>query len=230
MDTPDERRSQPRALTTTSYAVLSILSLRDHSTYDLIRQMRLSLHFLWPRAESNVYAEPPRLVEAGLATMRVEWTGRRKRTVYGISDAGRQALAQWLAAPSSPDRFESEALLKVLFAENGTRDALLAAIDALAEDAKRVIDHFVRLADRYAASEGEYPRRFALTALAARLLLQQSETTLRWAEWGRDVARSWTTPLSGSPEWGVEAVRSIATPDPAERATPSRRRRPDYSE
>ena len=78
--------------------MLSVLSLRDHSTYDLIRQMRLTMHYMWPRAESNVYAEPPRLVEAGLATAREEWSGQRRRTIYSITGAGRAALTAWIAS------------------------------------------------------------------------------------------------------------------------------------
>ena len=46
MNTPNESKSQARPLTTTSYGVLSILALRDHSTYDLTRQMRMSLHYM----------------------------------------------------------------------------------------------------------------------------------------------------------------------------------------
>ena len=85
MNTPIESKSQERPLTTTSYGVLSVLALRDHSTYELTRQMRLSLHYLWPRAESNVYAEPKRLLAAGLAEAREEWNGGRRRTIYSIT-------------------------------------------------------------------------------------------------------------------------------------------------
>src|SRR5215471_11926514 len=134
MNTPNESKSQDRPLTTTSYGVLSILALRDHSTYDLTRQMRMSLHYMWPRAESNVYAEPKRLVAAGLASARTEWNGGRRRTLYSITDPGRAALAQWLSSPSAEQRYESEALLKVFFAENGTRDDLLATIRAIRID------------------------------------------------------------------------------------------------
>src|SRR5215210_8690995 len=108
MNTPVESKSQDRALTTTSYAVRCVLALRPHSTYHLTRQMRLSLHFLWPRAESNVYAEPGRLVAAGLAEAREEWNGRRRRTVYSITQAGRRALGAWIARPSARQRYESE--------------------------------------------------------------------------------------------------------------------------
>ena len=107
MNTPIESKKQARRPTTTSYAVLAMLALRDHSTYELTKQMQLSQHYLWPRAESNTYAEPKRLVAAGLATSREEWTGGRRRTVYSITETGRAELASWLSAPSSRTRWGS---------------------------------------------------------------------------------------------------------------------------
>jgi PadR family transcriptional regulator AphA len=212
MDTPNESKSQDRALTTTSYAVLSVLSLRPHSTYDITRQMRLSMHYMWPRAESNVYAEPRRLVDAGLAEAREEWNGQRRRTVYSITDVGRAALGEWVASPSARQRYESEALVKVLFAENGTRDDLLASIRAIGEDAVEVIRHFLEIADRYAAGEGAYPSRFGLAGLATRLLMEQQAATLRWATWAEEVVAGWETPLSEDAAWGVETLRATGEP------------------
>src|SRR5262245_17655711 len=208
MNTPNESKSQARPLTTTSYGVLSILALRDHSTYDLTRQMRISLHYLWPRAESNVYAEPKRLVAAGLATSRVEWTGSRRRTIYSITEAGRAALADWLASPSSRQRYESEGLLKVLFAENGTKDDLLATIRGIGEDALEVVDHFLQFADVYEAGDGEYPDRFDLSALAARLLSEQQLVTARWASWAEEVVSGWDEPSGADTAWGIETLRA----------------------
>jgi DNA-binding PadR family transcriptional regulator len=209
MNTPDERKSQDRPLTTTSYAVLAVLALRDHSTYDLTKQMRISLHYLWPRAESNVYAEPRRLVEAGLAASREEWTGGRRRMVYSITKRGREGLAAWLAEPSSLPRYESEAVLKVLFAENGRRGDLVAAIRALGEDAAEGLAHWQRIAEGYAAGEGEYPDRFGLSALVARLLGEQQLATCRWAEWAEQVVTGWDGPVGADAAWGVELVRGM---------------------
>ena len=214
MDTPVESKSQGRALTTTSFAVLAVLSLRDHSTYDLIRQMRLSMHYMWPRAESNVYAEPRRLVEAGLATAREEWNGQRRRTVYSITEAGRAALAEWIASPSARPRYESEALVKVMFAENGSREALLTSIRAIAADATDAVAHFRDIADRYAAGDGEYPRRFGLSGLALRLLAEQHATTLRWATWAEQVVAGWEGPLAADAAWGIETMRAAGEPFP----------------
>jgi len=208
MNTPNESKSQARPLTTTSYGVLSILALRDHSTYDLTRQMRMSLHYLWPRAESNVYAEPKRLVAAGLATAREEWTGGRRRTIYSITDLGREALAEWLASPSARQRYESEAVLKVLFAENGTKDDLLATIQGIREDALAVREHFLQFADVYDAGDGEYPERFDLSALAARLLGEQQAVTARWATWAEEIVSGWDGPSGADVVWGIETLRA----------------------
>ena len=67
-----------RPLSTTSFAILGLLAVQPWATYDLAKLMRRSLHFFWPRAESNLYAEPKRLVTAGLAEVREEWNGDRR--------------------------------------------------------------------------------------------------------------------------------------------------------
>jgi PadR family transcriptional regulator AphA len=218
MNTPVESKSQARRLTTTSYAVLAVLGLRDHSTYDLTKQMRLSMHYLWPRAESNVYAEPKRLVAAGLAVSREEWTGGRRRTVYSINDAGRAALGDWLASPSGRQRYESEAVLKVLFGENGSHEDLLASIRALRDDATAGVAHFQHIADLYDAGEGAYPNRFALSALVARLLGEQQAVTARWAVWAEEVVSGWDQPSAADVGWGVATIRAIGEPFDADGA------------
>jgi DNA-binding PadR family transcriptional regulator len=216
MNTPVESKSQARPLTTTSYAVLAALALRDHSTYELAKQIRMGWRYFWPRAESNVYAEPKRLVAAGLAESRKESTGRRPRTVYAITDAGRAELAAWIGASSSPQRYESEAVLKLFFAENGSRDDMLASIRAIREDASAGIAHFQRIANLYAAGEGQYPDRFALTALVARLLGEQHAATVRWADWAEELISRWDEPAGADVGWGVDAIRATGEAFPSE--------------
>jgi PadR family transcriptional regulator AphA len=63
-------------LTTTSYAILSLLALREYSAYELIQRMERSLQFYWPRAQSKLYEEPKKLVAAGFARSREEPAGR----------------------------------------------------------------------------------------------------------------------------------------------------------
>ena len=84
------------SLTSTSYAVLGLLSIRPWSSYELTQQMDRSLGRFWPRAVSKLYEEPKKLVSHGLARSAVQQNGRRRRTVYTITAKGRRALAEWL--------------------------------------------------------------------------------------------------------------------------------------
>src|SRR5436309_13332803 len=109
-------------LTTTSYAVLGLLSIKPWSSYELTQQMDRSLGRFWPRAVSKLYEEPKKLVSHGLARASTQRNGQRTRTVYTITLKGRRALAAWLQQPGDGPVLEFEQLLKVFFAENGTKD------------------------------------------------------------------------------------------------------------
>src|SRR5688572_12450297 len=124
--------SRVPALTPTSFAILGLLAIRPWSTYELTRQMDRSLGRIWPRAQSKLYEEPKKLVEHGLAVAETEQVGRRPRTVYSITPAGRTALADWLHAPGAGPVLEFEQLVKVWFSEHGTKADALASIAAAA--------------------------------------------------------------------------------------------------
>src|SRR5579864_1514626 len=117
-------------LTATSFALLGLLATRPAgwSAYELVQQMPRSLRYFWPRAERNLYDEVKLLAERGLVKGKEERVGRRPRTLYRITPEGRKALRSWLGAPSAPLSIESEALLRVFFAEQGSLENLLGAI------------------------------------------------------------------------------------------------------
>jgi PadR family transcriptional regulator, regulatory protein AphA len=117
----------------TSYAILGMLALRPWSAYELTRQLRRSLDYCWPTAESVWYSEPKRLVRLGLATAGREpaATGRRTRTVYAITGQGREVLAGWLARSPEPPRLQAETVLRLLYADQGSQQDLLTAVRGL---------------------------------------------------------------------------------------------------
>ena len=210
MDTPNESKSQGRRLTTTSYAVLAVLALHDHSTYELTKQMRLGWRYLWPRAESNVYAEPKKLAAAGLVRSRQEWNGDRRRTVYSITDGGREALREWLATPPAPARVESEAQLRLLYANYGSKDDLLATIQSIEDDAQSTIDHYAQLVTEYARGDGLFPDRIHVNALLGSLSIEQARATVRWAQRSRGAVEAWETTATPDIEWAVKTMLHAA--------------------
>ena len=195
-----------RPLTTTSYAILAFLDLRPWATYDLANQLRRSLHFFWPRAESNLYAEPKRLVEAGLAEAREEWNGDRKRTVYSITDDGRETFTEWLTTPAAPQRLESEAFLRILFGNRGTKEDLLSAIGRLEEDATAIVSNYTTYGAGYARGEGQFPERIHVNALIVSLAIAQGRATARWAQWAREQVEAWDDTAVPDADWAVRTL------------------------
>ena len=115
-------------LNTTSFAMLGMLAIQPWSTYELAKHVEHSLRPLWPRARSNLFNEPKKLVaHAGVASE--EMVGRRPRTVYTITpwwvaDVSRR----WLGTPGEGPMFEFEQLLKVFFVHHGTSADALHAV------------------------------------------------------------------------------------------------------
>jgi PadR family transcriptional regulator, regulatory protein AphA len=185
------------ALTSTSYAVLALLALQPWTTYQLARQMERSLGWIWPRAVSRLYEEPKKLVAAGLATSRPEATGRRRSTVYSITPAGREALAAWLAEPGAGPLLECEALVKIAYADQGTRDGLLANLAALIDDTTAKLHFGEMIARQYLDGRGPFQQRLPLSGLMWRFLWEYNATVLRWARWARAEIEAWPDDLSG---------------------------------
>jgi DNA-binding PadR family transcriptional regulator len=180
-----------RRLTSTSYAILGLLAIRPWSTYELTQQMHRSMRRFWPRAESKLYEEPKKLAELGLATATLELVGRRPRTRYAATPEGRTELARWLGERGAPPVLESEQLLKVFFAEHGTKGDLLATLDGLRCWAEDRLQEDARIAESYVTGAGPFPARTAQLVLVGRYLSDFADMTRRWADWAGDEVEGW---------------------------------------
>ena len=193
--------STSRVLTPTSQAILGLLAIRSWTTYELATQMDRTLNRFWPRARSKLYEEPRKLVAAGLAAATAGTQGRRARTTYSITPAGRQVLAEWLRADSAGPVFESEHLLKVFYSENGSTIDLQATLLGLREWAHAPTLRNVEVGESYLAGAGAYPERLASLVLTGRFLDDYLEMIDRWAAWAASVVESWPTdPHEASPD------------------------------
>jgi DNA-binding PadR family transcriptional regulator len=190
-----------RPLTTTSYAILGLLSVRPWPAYELTGQMKRGMRYTWPRAETRLYQEPKNLVAHGLATASTEVNGRRSRTVYSITPRGRNALARWLEADSAPPQMETEAVLRATFADAGSKDALLAALRGLRAHGEALRQQLGDQAADYLATGGPFPERLHLIALVGRFLSDYSELLEGWATWAEGTVADWpaTGPASAVP-------------------------------
>jgi DNA-binding PadR family transcriptional regulator len=180
-----------RALTTTTFGVLGLIAVRPFSTYELAKAMGLSVGRVWPRAESKLFEEPKKLVEHGYAKAREETIGRRPRTVYSITGAGRRALAAWLAEPGDGPALEFEGLVKLMFAEHGSRRDALETISRARAWAVEMNTANIAAGGRFAEGEGRYEERRATTLLTGAFLTDFYALVARWADWAAAEVETW---------------------------------------
>jgi DNA-binding PadR family transcriptional regulator len=210
----------PPALTSTSYAILGLLAVKPWTTYELAQQMDRALGRFWPRAESKLYEEPKKLVAHGLARASTEMVGKRRRTVYTITAKGRRELADWVRTPGAGPVLEFEELIKVFFAEHGTKTDLLAALAGLRDGIDQSLGRQAGLPEAYLAGRGPFPERLPWLILVGQFLVDFSVMVERWSEWATGVVETWPDDITGAqPDWGALEVQAAVTRAHAARST-----------
>jgi DNA-binding PadR family transcriptional regulator len=181
----------PPAMTTTSYAILGLLAIKPWTTHELVQQVDRSLRRFWPRAQSKLYEEPKKLVAHGYARAADDSVGLRRRTRYTITAKGRRALASWLGEPGAGPVLEFEQLLKVSFADSGSKADVLANLAATRTWVAEQNEENLATARAYQRGQGEFPQRAALNQLVGGFLVAHYEMVADWVEWATSVVESW---------------------------------------
>jgi hypothetical protein len=91
---------------------------------------------------------------------------------------------------------ECEALVKIAYTDQGTRDGLLANLAALIEDTTVKLQFGQMSAGAYLEGRGPFQERLPLSGLMWRFLWEYHVTVLRWARWARDQVEAWPEDLS----------------------------------
>ena len=168
---------------TTANAILGLLALRkEWSTWELTTQLRRNLRFFWPRAESQIYAEVKALVVRGWARDRQTFVGRRARTSYTISAAGKRALDAWLATPPKATSLECEPLLRVFLADFSTPEQLTAALEQIRADADAILDVGEVVAAEYLNGTAPFQDQVHVRALVFDFLSHHALMLRDWAD------------------------------------------------
>src|SRR3954470_17213711 len=193
-----------------SYEILGLVGEGGAGTHDLRRMAQRARLLDWA-GESQYYVEPKRLASLGYLEARKEPGKTRQRTVYTLTDKGREALREWAATPATVTPFKSEALIRLLISDLVGEEVTRESLAALRED---VADLRARVAESEASAE-RLPHRRASLLLVTRFLDGLLDLHLQLVE---DVERG--TPADGQLR---ASGRSQAGIDDAGRRVPSRK-------
>src|SRR5688572_18180973 len=208
--------SSPPGMTTTSYAILGLLAVKPWTTHELVLQVDRSLRRIWPRAQSKLYEEPKKLVAHGYARATDDSVGRRRRTRYTITAKGRRALAAWLQEPGDGPIIEFEQLLKISFADSGSKVDILANLEATRAWVVEQNEENLATARAYLEGRSAFPERAALNQLTGRFLTDFYVMVAQWVDWASKLVVSWPDDVRDAPfsvaaaAEGVRLAESVA--------------------
>ena len=173
-------RTGGRALPTTSYAILGLLTFGEMSGYDLKRMADQSIrYFFWSPASSQIYGELRRLTSLGYATEReVAQERRPNKRLYQITSEGQLILQEWLELPRvEPDILKSTFLLKLFFGSLTPQQTLTAQIEERRRQAQETLAQFRAIEEHIEGDE-----KFFFPYLTLKSGMANFQARLRWAE------------------------------------------------
>jgi hypothetical protein len=130
-------------------------------------------------------------VAHGLARATDDPVGRRRRTRYTITAKGRRALAAWLRQPGDGPLLEFEQLLKISFADSGSKADILANLAATRTWVLEQNEESLAAGRAYLEGRGPFPERAALNQLGGRFLTDFYVMVARWVRWASELVDDW---------------------------------------
>jgi DNA-binding PadR family transcriptional regulator len=124
-----------------SYEILGLVGRGGAGAHDLLRMAKRGRILAWA-GESQYYTEPKRLAKLGYLTTERESGKTRERTVYTLTEKGREALTAYARTPVAVTPIKSDALLRLLICdlvgEEVTREGLATLRDDIADLQERL--------------------------------------------------------------------------------------------
>jgi PadR family transcriptional regulator AphA len=203
-------------LTTTSHAVLAQVAVRPWSAYELAEQRVRYFRYVWPRAESAIYREVKRLSKMGLLEATKEYTGKRSRTVYSITDEGKAALREWLGTPIAPYSMEFEAMLRLFIAPLGTKDDLVGTLKQVRTDTQEMLEFAGEVKQEFIDGINVTQDQVYLRALAVDFFISLLNTVNEWVERTLAEVEGWEdlAPSEDKNREGLEKIRHMPVRTP----------------
>lgn len=166
--------------------------------YDLYKQFKSSVGFVWHAPDSQIYPELRRMeADSLLEGEDIPWGPRGRKRQYHITENGREAFRTWMNSPMDYPRERDPVHLRAAYLEwadpSAARDQMRAHIlhyAARREQWERKVEEIeggasVMLTKRLAGvPEHEHARVTAFKRFTYEGLVARAEQEIRWAERG----------------------------------------------
>jgi PadR family transcriptional regulator, regulatory protein AphA len=172
----------PRRISSSSQALLGLLSIEPMSGYELGQNIRASVGHIWSESYGQIYPNLKKLAAAGFVSSKEEkQVGKPSRHIYSITQKGRDQLAAWLVVPPQPEIPRNEMLLKLFFGSQAPAPVLIAYVERMVVEHRTLLEKFSRIEREEIAEQKDRPEA-PFWRMTARYGQLEMEAHLLWAE------------------------------------------------
>lgn len=132
-------------ISNSGHVVLGMLFVGSRSGYEIRKSAELSLRHFWSISPPQIYTELGKLEAAGLVEGSDDHQGNRRRRLFTVTPAGREALHRWVLDEGDSD-FEMRDLLqvKLFFADVLEPDEVPVLLEQIRARSRRILRKFER--------------------------------------------------------------------------------------
>jgi DNA-binding PadR family transcriptional regulator len=164
-------------------AIMTALIDDDLSGFELAKDFETSLGFFWRASHQQIYQELHKLADKHWLNKReVHQSGRPNKIVYGLTKAGRDALAAWVYGNTRTQAAKDELLIKLYNLSDENASHLAAEISERREQMMQMLYLYEKIRLRHYDNPRELPIRRKGVYLALSSGIRQGEQFLAWCD------------------------------------------------
>ena len=164
-------------------AIMTALIDDDLSGLELAKAFEASTGFFWNATHQQIYQELRKLAAKGWLNKReVYQRGRPNKIVYGLTAAGRKALADWVLGPTRTQAAKDELLVKLYNLNADNASHLAAEIHRRREQMMQRLYLYEKIRLRHYEDPLSLPTRRKGVYLALAMGISQGEQFLAWCD------------------------------------------------
>ena len=167
------------------FAIMTALIDEEMSGYDLARAFDQSLGFFWHASHQQIYRELKTLSDRAWVAQRAQQqTGRPDRFLYRLTDAGRQALDDWVlqADRMRVQETKDDLYIKLYNLSEANLEYLTSRLEARREAMAERLFLYERIRRRHYADPETLPLRKKGVYLALQSGITQGRQYLVWCD------------------------------------------------
>lgn len=126
----------------TKFVILGFLLNDSLSGYEIGEIIKQSTNNFWQESDASIYPTLKLLAKEELVSSKLAHSGKRRKEIFTITDAGRKVFLEWFKRSPDQDLHREEFLLKLFFTDETTKEQMQCHCSERLEELKSLREKY----------------------------------------------------------------------------------------